>query len=276
MRVGTMWLCPLVSLVTLLTSCGQPAHHAVVAPAPVPRSSAPPPQVSQPEPEQVAGPVDPDPRVGAIFVDGGAMHVCTGSVVHSTGGDLVLTAAHCVSGSSQATFVPGLAGDAAPTDLWKVDQLYFDPRWIATKDPRADYVIARVSGIGGGAVESHVGSGLSLGTAPIPGSRVSVTGYPSAVGGMPIGCEARTGTTESGFPSLACEGLVSGTSGAPWVSGSTVIGLIGGLQGGGCAQNMSYSAPFDEHTAQLLARAQAGGPGDSAPSEFDDFCSATA
>lgn len=66
------------------------------------------------------------------------MQVCTGSVVHSTGGDLVLTAAHCVSGRSQATFVPGLTDDAAPTDLWKVDQFYFDPRWIAIKDPRAD------------------------------------------------------------------------------------------------------------------------------------------
>nr|WP_231883253.1 hypothetical protein [Mycobacterium leprae] len=66
---------------------------------------------------------------------------------------------------------------------------------------------------GGGAVESHVGSALSLGTAPAQGS-------------IPIGCEARTGITASGFPLLACEGLVSGTSGAPWVSGSAVIGLV--------------------------------------------------
>ncbi|WP_050039026.1 hypothetical protein [Mycobacterium lepromatosis] len=153
--------------------------------------------------------------------------------------------------------------------MWKVDQFYFDPRWIANKDPRADYVIARVSG----AMESHVGSALSLGTAPALDSRVCVTGYPLAVGSIPIGCEARTGITESGFPSLACEGLVNG---APWVSSSAVIELVGGLQGGGCAQNRLYSAPFDEHTAQLLVRAQAGGFGDSTPCEFDDFCSGTA
>ena len=78
--------------------------------------------------------------------------------------------------------------------------------------------------------------------------------------------------TDSGFPSLACEGLVDGTSGAPWVSGATVTGLIGGLEGGGCAENVSYSAPFDEHTAQLLARAEAGGPGDTAPTDYDDRC----
>ncbi|HXO45779.1 MAG TPA: serine protease, partial [Mycobacterium sp.] len=42
--------------------------------------------------------------------------------------------------------------------------------------------------------------------------------------------------------------------------------------GGGCAENLSYSSPFDQHIAQLLARAQAGGPGDAAPQSFDDEC----
>ena len=74
--------------------------------------------------------------------------------------------------------------------------------------------------------------------------------------------------TDSGFPSLACEGLVGGTSGAPWVSGTTVTGVIGGLEGGGCAENVSYSAPFDERTAQLLTRADAGGPGDTVPNDL--------
>ncbi|MGH3553491.1 MAG: serine protease, partial [Mycobacterium sp.] len=44
----------------------------------------------------VAGPVDPDARVGAIFFGDGDLHGCTGSVVHSASGDLVLTAAHCL------------------------------------------------------------------------------------------------------------------------------------------------------------------------------------
>ncbi len=272
MRIGMVWLCPLVSLATLLTSCGRPADHASSARAPGPQTSGSAQQLSQPEHGVVAGPVDPDRRVGAIFFDGGTLHVCTGSVVHSAGGNLVLTAAHCLSRGSQITFVPGFSGDAGATDLWTADNVYLDPRWVANKDPRADYAILRVSSSGDGSVESHIGSALSLGTAPPPGSRVKVTGYAEGVGGSPIGCQARTGITDNGFPSLGCEGLVSGTSGAPWVSGSTITGLIGGLEGGGCAENMSYSAPFDEHIAQLLARAEAGGPGDTAPSDFDDSC----
>jgi hypothetical protein len=71
---------------------------------------------------------------------------------------------------------------------------------------------------------------------------------------------------------LACEGLVDGTSGAPWVSGTTLTGMIGGFERGGCAANVSYSAPFDDQTAQLLARAEAGGPGDIVPKDLDDSC----
>jgi hypothetical protein len=272
MRIPTVLLCPVVGLVTLLTSCDRQAVHASIPSAPGPRSGGSVQHLSQPGHGATAGPVDPDRRVGAIYLDGGAPHVCTGAVVHSTGGNLVMTAAHCLAGATQITFAPGLAGDAAPTDVWTADDVYLDPRWIASKDPHADYAIARVSREGAGSVESYIGLALTLGTAPPPGSHVTVMGYPAGVGGTPIGCQASTGVTESGFPSLACEGLVGGTSGAPWVSGTTVTGLIGGLEGGGCAANVSYSAPFDEHIAQLLARAEAGGPGDALPNDLGDLC----
>jgi Trypsin-like peptidase domain len=246
MRFGTILLCSLVSLSTLLTSCGR---------------SGP-----------AAGPVAPDMRVGAIFLDGGKVHVCTGSVLHSTGGNLVLTAAHCLPGGAQATFVPGFAVQVTPADLWRVDDVYLDPRWVAAKDPHADYAIARVSNQRYGSLEAPVGSALTLGTAPAPGTRVTVTGYPSGMGGSPISCQGVTAMTRSGYPSLACGGLVGGTSGAPWISGSTVTAVIGGLNGGGCRADMSYSSPFDEHIAQLLARAEAGGPGDRAPTDYNDHC----
>ena len=272
MRIPTVLLCPVVGLATLLTSCVGSAGHASVSGVSSPRTSESVQPLSQPQHGAVAGPVDPDMRVGAIFLNGGALHVCTGSVLHSAAGNLVLTAAHCLAGASQITFVPGLAGDAAPTDLWTADAVYLDPRWTASKDPHADYAIARVSSQAGGSVESHVGLALTLGTAPAPGSRVIVMGYPSGVGGSPIGCQTSTGVTETGYPSLACEGLVGGTSGAPWISGTAVTGVIGGFEGGGCAQNVSYSAPFDEHIAQLLARAEAGGSGDTVPNDVDDSC----
>lgn len=229
-------------------------------------------QVAESSGAGVAGPVKPDPRVGAVFLGGGDLHTCTGSVVQSARGDLVLTAAHCLAAGVAATFVPGFAGHAAPGDIWTIDAVYLDPRWVTGQDPRADYAIVRVSRTAGGSVESAAGSALSLGAAPKPGSTVRVTGYPVGVGGAPVGCRARTGITARGYPSVSCAGLVDGTSGAPWVSGSTVLGLVGGLDDGGCTDDETYSAPFDEHTAALLARAEAGGPGDTAPADFADAC----
>lgn len=268
MRAVTGILCLPVSLAVLVTSCARPPHHASISTTPAPKPGSSVQRLS--EPESAA----PDPRVGAIFrgvsQEGGNLHVCTGSVVHSAGGDLVLTAAHCLLGEMDATFVPGFAGEATTTDTFTVDEVYFDARWIASRDPRADYAIAKVRGAG--PVERRAGAALSLSAAPPAGSRVRVTGYPAGVGGRPIACEGATGVTEGGFPSLPCKGLVDGTSGAPWISGSTVVGVVGGFEGGGCTESVSYSAPFDERTTQLLARAEAGGPGDSPPADYDDTC----
>jgi hypothetical protein len=220
----------------------------------------------------IATPVDPDPRVGAIFLTGVDVHACTGSVLHSTAGNLVLTAAHCLSAGGPARFVPGFARAAPPDDVWTVDALYLDPRWLANKDPLADFAIARVGRPAGGAIEAVVGSALSLGSAPARGTQVSVIAYPAGVGGLPVGCQVATGINTDGFPELPCAGLVDGTSGAPWISGSAVVGVIGGLHGGGCAQNLSYSSPFDQHVTELLVRAEAGGAGDAPPSTYDDEC----
>jgi hypothetical protein len=220
----------------------------------------------------VAAPINPDPRVGAIFHGDAELHACTGSVLHSAAGDLVLTAAHCVTGGGPVTFVPGFAGSAAPSDVWTFNVLYLDRRWLTNQDPRADYVIARVSRPDGGSIEARAGSALSLGTTPAKGSLVHAVAYPAGTGGTPIGCQVSVGITDDGYPELPCGGLADGTSGAPWISGSTVTGVIGGLHAGGCTENLSYSSPFDQHVRDLLARAEAGGPGDTPPSSFRDDC----
>jgi trypsin-like peptidase len=252
-----------VGLALVLAGCG---HQAQSAPATTETSAS----VAD---NPVAAPVDPDPRVGALFLSDGDVHVCTASVLHSAAGNLVLTAAHCLSiGGGPARFVPGFARNADPDAFWTVDAAYLDPRWLANRDPQADYAIARVSRPPGGSVEAVAGSALTLGSAPRRGSQVTVVGYPAGVGGLPIACRLGTGLSDTGYPELPCAGLVDGTSGAPWIRGSTVTGVIGGLQAGGCAENLSYSALFDQHIAQLLVRAEAGGPGDAPPSSFDDQC----
>jgi hypothetical protein len=122
-----------------------------------------------------------------------------------------------------------------------------------------DYAFARVSRPSGGSIEAAVGSALMLGTEPAPGSQIS---------GTPFGCQNSTGMNPLGFPSFWCKGLVDGTSGSPWIKGAAVTGVTGGLQRGGCTQWVSYSAPFNERTAALLARAEAGGRGEAPPLAF--------
>jgi hypothetical protein len=220
-----------------------------------------------------AQPVPPDPRVGAVFLGAGSMHTCTGAVLHSAAGDLILTAAHCVAEGLDTTFVAGLNDTAAPEDVWHIDAVYLDPRWVQNQDPLADFAIARVRRDSGGTVEAQAGGGLTLGPAPKQGTVVAVTGYGIGVGGGPIGCRTATTVPTKGFPALDCAELVDGLSGAPWIEGSTVTGLIGGLDGGGCEdESVSYSPPFDDAVKRLLARAEAGGSADVAPTVFDDDC----
>ncbi|WP_319432410.1 trypsin-like serine peptidase [Mycobacterium sp. RTGN5] len=219
-----------------------------------------------------AQPVTPRPAVGALFLGGTDAHTCTASVVRSAPQNLILTAAHCLTAGVPVTFVPAFDDKAAPDDVWTVDAVYLDPRWLASQDPKADYAFARVSRSAGGAVESVAGQALTLGVAPGDPAPVTVVGYPLGVGGSPLACDTSAVMASGGYPSLRCGGLVDGTSGGPWITGSTVVGVIGGRDGGGCQDNISYSPPFDAATAALLTRAEAGGPGDDAPAAFDGDC----
>jgi Trypsin len=220
----------------------------------------------------VAHVVAPDPRVGAVFLDGKDLHTCSGAVLDSAGGDLILTAAHCMADGYDTFFVPGFTESADPQDFWRIDAVYLDPRWAKDRDPMADFAVARVSRDGGGSLVNHAGGGFALGVAPKAGTDVTVTGYALGEGGEPIGCGARTSGDTSGFPSLPCKGMVDGTSGAPWVAGSAITGIVGGLEGGGCQEDISYSPPFDDALTRLLLRAEAGGPADTAPTDLEDEC----
>jgi hypothetical protein len=249
-------------LVALTPSCTRPAptEHATTAQRTVQAA-----QLS-------ARPVAPDPRVGAVFLGSASLHTCTGGVLDSPGGNLIITAAHCLAEGVDTAFVSGFNNDAAPEDAWHVDAAYLDPRWVASQDPLADVAIARVSRGSGGTVQAQAGGGLTLAPAPKPGTLITVSGYGVGVGGGPVGCRTATAPNTRGFPSLACAGLVDGLSGAPWIDGSTVTGVIGGIDGGGCNDKLSYSPPFDDAVTGLLARAEAGGPADAAPTAFANTC----
>ena len=79
------------------------------------------------------------PSVLGLFATLRLPHFCSASVVHSTGHDLVITAAHCVYGTGPTIeFAPGYDDGATPYGVWTVRHLYVDPAWKATRDPRHD------------------------------------------------------------------------------------------------------------------------------------------
>jgi hypothetical protein len=224
-----------------------------------------------------------DSRVGALFFPSvlgllptlGGPHYCSASVIHSTHGNLIITAAHCVYGTGAGIeFAPGFANGTSPDGIWDVTAAYVDPAWKKSNDPRHDVAILKVaSQHHNGTTRSieQIAGAFTLGVAPTPGSTVTVTGYPAGSGGTAVSCSNST-TTTADYPTIACTGFVDGTSGGPWVQGSTTVGVIGGLHEGGCTPEVSYSAPFDSSTLALLARATTGGHGDAVFPPLTDGC----
>lgn len=113
-------------------------------------------------------------------------------------------------------------------------------------------------------MNGQLGQGFPLGSAPAPGTRVTVTGYGVGLLDRPISCTTATGTVD-GYPSFPCAGFPNGTSGGPWVADGAVVGVIGGYKGGGDSELASYSAQFGSAVGALLGRAQRHEPGDQAP-----------
>jgi hypothetical protein len=257
-------------ITSLVTACGVPALKVQSGPTVVPAV------VSGPV---MARPAKGDPRIGAVFPGSNTVHSCTASVLDSLAGNLIITAAHCLDSSVESLFAPAYTGNPDSTDFWRVDAVYVDPRWVQRQDPSADVAIARVSHVDPaetGSLEQNVGGGFVLGSAPGPDVDITVTGYPTGEGGVPISCSGQTVNPDRGFPAVLCRGLTDGTSGAPWVSGTMVRGVIGGLQGGGCDySDVSYSSPFDLKIRLLFQRAQQGGRGDHDNGAPDDGCSAS-
>lgn len=249
-------------------------------------------QALPPEPagSPQARPAAAVPTVGALFPAGlDSAHTCTGSVLDSPGGDLVLTAAHCVLGTGPGMlFVPGYDDGAHPDGVYEVQRVWADPAWVNGSDPRYDYAILQVSerdtGSGARRLQDVTGALRLTGRTPTAGTSVQVTGYVGGLLDRPITCDPVVELTQT-YPGFRCGGFATGTSGSPLVVGTdpagvavgtdpagVVVGVIGGLHQGGCVDQVSYSSPFADGARQLLARAAAGGPGDTLPQSDGDGC----
>ncbi|MEU3469342.1 trypsin-like peptidase domain-containing protein [Streptomyces sp. NPDC006687] len=209
--------------------------------------------------------VPAEPAVGALFspgLDWDADHHCSGSVVHSPGGDLVITAAHCVYAGGFRTnlaFVPGYEEGKAPYGVWVPTRIEVDPRWVRDSDPDVDVAFIRVrrGGHPGQRLEDVTGAhpirfGQQL---PVP---ARLMGYPNDTE-RPLGCSHPAVADGPAQLRFDCADVPNGTSGGPVLSaaGDSLIGVIGGRDGGG-DETTSYSSYFGEDIRALYERAVRG------------------
>ncbi len=228
--------------------------------------------------EEVAGVA----AIGPLFPDGlTSDHGCTASVVDSPGHDLVLAAAHCITGDGTGmVFAPGYDAGRTPYGTFTVERVWADPAWVSHYDQLYDFAVLQVrdSGPGQRRVQDVTGA-YALGSTPAAGTTVRVTGYLAGLDDAPIGCTT-TITLSGPYPSFACDRFAGGTSGSPFVTDSatrkgilgTVVGLIGGLHEGGCTNQVSYSPPFGPGLPNLMARAAADDDSDSLPGSGPNDC----
>lgn len=210
------------------------------------------------------------PAVGALFTTSQGKlgsHFCSASVVNSPAGDLVITAAHCVTGvSGTIAFVPGYNGGASPYGVWTVTGVYVDQAWRSSADPHDDVAFLKVGQSWSSVPVEDVTGAEQLGTsAPSAKELAEVIGYPSS-SGQPITCRNWLKTPMEGQLEFDCGGYTNGTSGGPFLvqvsrknGQGTVIGVIGGYEQGGHTPDVSYSAVFGANVAALYRSAVSGG-----------------
>lgn len=211
-------------------------------------------------------------RVGALFkgsLDDG--HYCTASVVHSSGHDLIVTAAHCLpadeSEGGKAVFAPAYRDGSAPYGTWPVESVYEDDSWNEDGDQDSDvaFAVLGAGSEGGRQIEDAVGAApLFAGRAT--GESATLTGYPSDTE-VPQVCENTSVAYGDTQQRIDCPDFPGGTSGSPWVvEGGAVAGVIGGYQFGGDDPDVSYSIVFGPRVKSLYQLADAAGaPKPAAP-----------
>ena len=210
-------------------------------------------------------------QVGAVFNSSNGSptsHHCTGSVVDSPAGDIVITAAHCAYGSSgpetNQVFVPAYDNGSKPYGVWNVTAVYVAPQWASSSDPDYDVAFLVVHNANGSStpIQDVVGADtLAVDQSYTP--LTTVIGYPSDTN-EPITCTNYTTEFTSTQLRWDCDDYPDGTSGSPFLTDynpqtglGTVVGVIGGYQTGGDTPDVSYSVRFGDAVSRLLAQAEA-------------------
>ncbi|MER5540308.1 trypsin-like serine peptidase [Streptomyces mirabilis] len=211
---------------------------------------------------------DENARIGTVFEkDDHGAHFCTASVVQSPGRNMLITAAHCAFDADAGkpvddlVFAPDYRNGNEPTGLWKVNKVAVDDRWATSQDEDLDVAFLTVDPKDGKNIQDVLG-GNSLGIDRGFNNEVEITGYPTSRD-TPISCQNRTTKFSDTQLRIQCTDFEGGTSGSPWLADydpkshtGTVIGVLGGHEGGGDENDVSYAAYFDNDIAKLYQRTQ--------------------
>ncbi len=207
--------------------------------------------------------------VGALFSltapDELGTHFCTGSVVDSASGDLVITAAHCVVGhaADHMAFVPDYGDGKHPHGIWTVTAVIVDKHWRSSQDPADDFAFLTVRRTGTRASLETLTGGEAIAVGVPAGRTVKVAGYPDTADAM-ISCDNTAHAFSATQFIFSCAGFSDGTSGGPLLADvrpadglDTVIGVIGGYEQGGSTALVSYAARFRGEFGALYQQALA-------------------
>ncbi|MGW0949805.1 trypsin-like serine peptidase [Streptomyces sp. NPDC002623] len=199
-------------------------------------------------------------RVGTLFTAADAHagklageHFCTASVVHSPQHDLIVSAAHCLTGAGDGhlVFAPGYRDGVAPHGVWNIRRVFLPDGWAKGQDEDSDVAFAVVGERGGKDVEDVVGGNRFVTGTTTGATAVTVTGYPTSIE-APIRCTNRPTPHNPTQQRIDCPDLTGGTSGSPWVNGDDeVVGILGGHEQGGATADISYSVVLGAEAAEL-------------------------
>jgi V8-like Glu-specific endopeptidase len=208
--------------------------------------------------------------VGALFTRGAhntlGQHFCTASVVNSPGGDLVITAAHCLDGRNpqRIAFVPGYDAGREPYGVWLVRKVVrVSPRVLAAA-PDDDIAFLLVGMAGAKRTLQSMTGAEGLGE-PSSRQRVLTIGYPDGQS-RPVGCVNVIRDTGRAPVEFDCGGYTGGTSGGPLIAAfspvtgiGVIVGVIGGYEQGGYSAAVSYTPRFGRQVEALYAEATTPG-----------------
>ena len=189
--------------------------------------------------------------------------LCSAVAVDSPAGDLIATAAHCLTGVALGiggpltiAYVPDYQPGQAPYGAWYPTRITVAPQWTANQDPDYDLAFLDVTRPASTVPLEQVTGAEHFGGAVASGTLAVMLGYPYNAD-RPVGCRAEIERQSATQLRVACADFPSGTSGGPLLTDvdphtgiGTLAGVIGGYQLGGVRDDVSYAA---ELTPPLIA-----------------------